>query len=81
MITFGGCAATRSFTPSGFAASARRNEPEWRAHCGEAQRSDCRKDQVRAAPAGKCGRRICLERQMSAIPCETKVAGHFPATS
>ncbi|MGQ0800023.1 MAG: hypothetical protein ACT4NL_07940, partial [Pseudomarimonas sp.] len=36
----------------GFAASARRDEPEWWAHCGEKQRSDCRKEQARAAPAG-----------------------------
>lgn len=39
----------------GIAANARRDELPWRAHGCEEQRSDCRKDQARAVPAGKRG--------------------------
>ncbi len=45
-----------------FAASARREEPEWWAHCGDEKRSDRRKGQVRAAPAGKCSLALCSAR-------------------
>ena len=64
-----------------FAASARRDEPKWRAHLGEKQRSYRCKGPVRAVPATKDRELFVTSRRTDGSRVALEFAVSFGATS
>ena len=64
-----------------FAASARRDEPKWRAHLGEKQRSNRCKGPVRAVPATKDREHFVTSRRTDGSRVALEFAVSFGATS